>query len=89
MGIARSGSWAPDISHWFPSGTDGQAEGRTYGHVITIISRVDRLPNFLRCGVTLAHFARAWSSSTKRQVVIKCTAVVFVFYLSRLQWPRN
>ena len=48
MGIARSGSWAPDISHWFPSGTDGQAEGRTYGHVITIISRMDRLPLRLR-----------------------------------------
>lgn len=53
MGIARSGSWAPDISHWFPSGTDGQAEGRTYGHVITLISGMDRLPNSLRFGVTL------------------------------------
>ena len=30
-----------DITHWFSCGADGLA----YGHVITKISRVDRLPN--------------------------------------------
>ena len=34
-----------DISHWLPCGADG--------HVITKISRMDRLPNFLRYGVPL------------------------------------
>ena len=33
-----------DITHWFSCGADGLA----YGPVITKISRVDRLPNFLR-----------------------------------------
>ena len=33
-----------DITHRFSCGADGLA----YGHVITKISRVDRLPNFLR-----------------------------------------
>ena len=36
-----------DISRWFPCGADGQA----YGHVITKISRVDRLPIFLGMGL--------------------------------------
>ena len=35
-----------DISHCFPCGADGRA----YGNVITKISRMDRLPNFLRYG---------------------------------------
>ena len=43
-----------DISHWFSCGADGQA----YGHVITQISRVDRLPNFLRYPAPLAHALR-------------------------------
>ena len=33
-----------DITHWFSCGADGLA----YGHVVTKISRVDRLQNFLR-----------------------------------------
>ena len=36
-----------DISHWFPCGADVQA----YVHVITKISRVDRLPVFLGMGL--------------------------------------
>ena len=36
-----------DISHWFPCGADRRTDERTYGHVITKISRMDRLPNFL------------------------------------------
>ena len=32
-----------DISHWFPCGEDGRA----YGHVITKISWMDRLLNFV------------------------------------------
>ena len=40
-----------DITHWFSCGADGLA----YGHVITKISRVDRLPNFLRYVASLAH----------------------------------
>ena len=31
-----------DISHWFPCGADGRAVGRTYGHVTTKISCLDR-----------------------------------------------
>ena len=42
-----------DITHWFSCGTDGLA----YGHVITKISRVDRLPNFLRYVASLARGA--------------------------------
>ena len=41
MGIAHSGLWAPDISHWLPCGTERQADGRTDSHVITKISRMD------------------------------------------------
>ena len=33
-----------DITHWFSCGADGLA----YSHMITKISGVDRLPNFLR-----------------------------------------
>ena len=40
-----------DISHWFPCNADGRTDertdGRTDGHVITKMSRMDRLPNFL------------------------------------------
>ena len=36
-----------DISHWFLCGADRRTDERTYGHVITKISRMDRLPNFL------------------------------------------
>ena len=32
----------------------GRTDGRTYGHVITKIFRMGRLPNFLRYGATLA-----------------------------------
>ena len=42
-----------DITHWFSCGADGLA----YGHVITKISRVDRLPNFLRYVASLARRA--------------------------------
>ena len=38
------------ITHWFSCGADGLA----YGHMITKISRVDRLPNFLRYVASLA-----------------------------------
>ena len=37
-----------------------RTDGRTYGYVITKISRMGRLPDFLRYGATLA---RAWSSA--------------------------
>ena len=42
-----------DITHWFSCGADGLA----YGHVITKISRVDRLPNFLRYVASLVRGA--------------------------------
>ena len=42
-----------DITHWFSCGADGLA----YGHVITKISQVDRLPNFLRYVASLARGA--------------------------------
>ena len=35
------------------------SDGRTYGHVITKISRMNRLPNFLRYGAQLASASRA------------------------------
>ena len=43
-----------DISHWFTCGEDGRA----YGHVITKISRMDRLPNLVRHGAPLARTLR-------------------------------
>ena len=39
-----------DIAHWFPC----DADGRRDSHVITNISRMDRLPNFLSYGAPLA-----------------------------------
>ena len=36
--------------------------GRNYGHVVTKISRIGRLPYFHRYGATLA---RAWRSANK------------------------
>ena len=39
-----------DIIHWFCCGADGLA----YGLMITQISRVDRLPNFVRYVASLA-----------------------------------
>ena len=45
------------ILHWYAC---GGANGRMYGHVITKIRRMVRLPHFLRNGATLA---RAWSSA--------------------------
>ena len=44
-----------DISHWFPCGADRRA----YGHVITKISRMDRLPNFHGHGAPPARTSRA------------------------------
>ena len=40
--------------------TDRRAGGRAYGDVISKISRMGRLPHFLRCGATLA---RSWISA--------------------------
>ena len=40
-----------DISHWFTCGADGR---RTYGHVITKVSQMDRLTNFLSYGAPLS-----------------------------------
>ena len=51
-----------DITHWFPC----DADGRAYGHVVTQISRMDKLPNFLSYGAPLA---RAWSSPIRSKVV--------------------
>ena len=42
--------------------------GRTYGHEITKISRISRLPHFLRHGATLA---RAWSSAKKTLNILR------------------
>ena len=42
-----------DITHWFSCGADGLA----YSHVITEISGVDRLPNFLKYVASLARGA--------------------------------
>ena len=39
--------------------TDRRSFGRTYGHVITKISRMGILPHFLRNGATLAGASRA------------------------------
>ena len=44
-----------DISHWFPC----SADRRAYGHVITKISRMDRLPNFHGHGAPPARTSRA------------------------------
>ena len=44
-----------DISHWFPCGADGQQHVRYY----TKISRMDRLPDFLRHGALLSRSLRA------------------------------
>ena len=35
-----------------------RTDSRAYGHVITEISRIDRLPNFLRYGAPLARTSR-------------------------------
>ena len=50
-----------DISHWFPCGADGQAHVRWRDY--TIISRMDRLPDFLRHGAPLALASRARGAS--------------------------
>ena len=42
------------ILHWYACGADGRAGG----HVITKISRMGRLPHFLRYGATLARTSR-------------------------------
>ena len=42
-----------DITHWFSCGADGLG----YGHMITKISWVHRLPNFLRYVASLARRA--------------------------------
>ena len=47
------------ISHWSPYGADGQAHVRS--RYYTKISRMDRLPDFLRHGALLALSSRAWS----------------------------
>ena len=39
-----------DIRHWVVFGADG----RKYGHVVSEISRLVRLPNILRCGAPLS-----------------------------------
>ena len=31
-----------EILHWLPCDADGRSDGRTYGHVTTKISRIDR-----------------------------------------------
>ena len=41
-------------------------DGRAYGHVITQISRMGRLPQFLGYGFTLARSASAHASSSDR-----------------------
>ena len=47
--------------HWYTCGADGRwAGGRAYGGVIKNISRMGRLPHFLRYDATLA---RAWDSA--------------------------
>ena len=48
-----------DISHWFPCGADGQEHVRYY----TKISRMDRLPDFLRHEAPLALASRARGAS--------------------------
>ena len=50
------GSWHFTLVSFWYKRTGGRTD---YGHVITIISRMDRLPNFLRCGVTLARTSPA------------------------------
>ena len=42
------------------------SDGRTYGHVITKISRMERLPNFLRYGAQLASASRARGAPVSR-----------------------
>ena len=43
----------------------GRTDGRTYGHVITNMSRMGRLPHFLRYGATLASASRALGAPLK------------------------
>ena len=49
------------ILHWSACESDGRAVGRTYGHMITRISQMGRLPPFLMYWVIL----RAWSSANR------------------------
>ena len=49
------------ISHWFPYGADGQAHVRS--RYYTKISRMDRLPDFLRHRALLALSSRARGAS--------------------------
>ena len=46
------------ISHWYVCDADGRTDGRAYGHVITKICRMDRLPHFLMHGTTPARASR-------------------------------
>ena len=53
--------------------------GWAYADVITKISRIDRLPNFLTHGAPLARFARRSSA---------ITTVCFMFFI-KLRWPKT
>ena len=73
-----------DISHWFPVvRMDGRAGGRTYGNVITKISRMDRIPNFLSYGASLAPASRAWSS-TIIDIIITMIMIINYFWWGRV-----
>ena len=58
--------------------TDGRPVGQTYGYVITKISRIDRLPHFLRCGVALSHVSRAQGASLS--VDFLCETLYQLYY---------
>ena len=54
--VAIPADWV--ISHWYVCDVDGRTDGRAYGHVVTKICRMDRLPHFLRYGATLTRASR-------------------------------
>ena len=50
-----------------------RTDGRTYGHVITRISGIGRLPHFLRYGATLARAPERGDPLKRWIVVIACS----------------
>ena len=61
--------------------TDGRPIGQTYGHVISKISRIDRLPHFIRYGVTLSRVSRARSFLISWFPLWNPLPIIFLHYL--------
>ena len=72
------------ILHWFACGSDGRAVGQTYGHAITKISRMGRLPHFLRYRATLARGASLKNISNWGKFAL--SRVLAVRFAPHLRW---